>query len=142
MASARLVGCAIPFRYFDSSPAVIRTAVLLCIRFPLSLRQVEDLLHERGIEVSLETIRFWWNRFGPIIAAELRKQQRRTARQHLQWRCHLDEIFVRTNGERRHLWRVVYHEGEVLEAYVTESRDRSAALAFLERSMVKPPACA
>lgn len=75
-----------PFRYFNSSPAVIRTAVLLYIRFPLSLRQVEDLLHERGIDISHETVRFWWNRFGPIFAAELRKRQRRTARQHVEWR--------------------------------------------------------
>jgi len=64
-----------PFRYFNSSPAVIRTAVLLYIRFPLSLRQVEDLLHERGIDVSHETVRFWWNRFGPVFAAELRERR-------------------------------------------------------------------
>jgi putative transposase len=53
-----------PFRYFKTSPEVIRLAVMLYIRFPLSLRNVEDLLHERGIDVSHETIRFWWNRFG------------------------------------------------------------------------------
>ena len=99
-----------PFRYFNSSPAVICTAVLLYIRFPLSLRQVEDLLHERGIDISHETVRFWWNRFGPNFAAELRKRQRRTARQHIQWRWHLDEVFVRVNGERRYLWRAVDHE--------------------------------
>jgi len=54
-----------PFRYFKTSPEVIRLAVMLYVRFPLSLRNVEDLLHERGIEVSHETVRFWWNRFGP-----------------------------------------------------------------------------
>jgi putative transposase len=124
-----------PFRYFNSSPAVIRTAVLLYIRFPLSLRQVEDLLHERGIDISHETVRFWWNRFGPIFAAELRKRQRRTARQHIQWRWHLDEVFVRVNGERRYLWRAVDHEGEVLEVYVTKTRDRRAALDFLKRAL-------
>lgn len=124
-----------PFRYFNSSPAVIRTAVLLYIRFPLSLRQVEDLLHERGIDVSHETVRFWWNRFGLIFAAELRDRQRRTARQHVQWRWHLDEVFVRVNGERRYLWRAVDHEGEVLEVYVTRTRDRRAALAFLKRAL-------
>ena len=57
-----------PFRYFKTSPEVIRLAVMLYVRFPLSLRNVEDLLHERGIDVSHETIRFWWNRFGPMFA--------------------------------------------------------------------------
>lgn len=124
-----------PFRHFNSSPAVIWTAVLLYIRVPLSLRQVEDLLHERGINISHETVRFWWNRFGPIFAAELRKQQRRTARQHVQWRWHLDEVLVRINGERRYLWRAVDHEGEVLEVYVARIRDRRAALDFLKRAV-------
>ncbi len=55
-----------PFRYFKTSPEIIRLAVMLYVRFPLSLRNVEDLLHERGIDVSHETIRFWWNRFGPF----------------------------------------------------------------------------
>jgi putative transposase len=58
-----------PFRYFLTSPEIIRLAVMMYIRFPLSLRIVEDLLHERGIEVSHETVRFWWQRFGPIFAA-------------------------------------------------------------------------
>lgn len=101
-----------PIRYFNSSPAAIRTAVPFYIRFLLSLRQVEDLLHERGIEVSHETVRFWWNRLGPIFAAELRKRQRKIARQHVELRRHLDEVFVRVNGERRYLWLAVDHEGE------------------------------
>ena len=58
-----------PFRYFNSSPAVIRLAVLMYVRYPLSLRQVEDLLFERGIDICHETVRFWWNRFGPMFAA-------------------------------------------------------------------------
>ncbi len=61
-----------PFRYFNSSPEVIRLAVMMCIRYPLSLRQVEDLLFERGIDICRETARFWWNRFGPMAAAETR----------------------------------------------------------------------
>ena len=61
-----------PFRYFKTSPEIIRLAVMLYIRFPLSLRNVEDLLHERGIDVSHETVRFWWSRFGPMFAAEIR----------------------------------------------------------------------
>lgn len=58
-----------PFKFFKTSPEVIRLAVMLYVRFPLSLRNVEDLLHERGIDVSHETIRFWWNRFGPMFAS-------------------------------------------------------------------------
>ncbi len=64
-----------PFRYFKTSSEIIRLAVVLYIRFPLSLRNVDDLLHERGIEVSHETIRFWWNRFGPMFAAEIRRKR-------------------------------------------------------------------
>jgi transposase-like protein len=64
-----------PFRYFKTSPEIIRLAVMLYVRYPLSLRNVEDLLHERGIDVSHETVRFWWNRFGPMFAAEIRRKQ-------------------------------------------------------------------
>jgi putative transposase len=60
-----------PFRYFKTSPEIIRLAVMLYIRLPLSLRNVEGLLHERGIEISHETVHYWWNRFGPMFAAEL-----------------------------------------------------------------------
>jgi putative transposase len=60
-----------PFRYFNSSPEVIRLTVMMYIRYPLSLRQVEDLLFERGIYICHETVRFWWNRFGPLFAARL-----------------------------------------------------------------------
>ena len=63
-----------PFRYFKTSPEVIRLAVMMYVRFPLSLRNVEDLLHERGIDVSHETVRFWWNRFGPMFESPHRHQ--------------------------------------------------------------------
>ena len=123
-----------PFRYFKTSPAVIRLAVMMYIRYPLSLRQVEDILFERGIDISHETIRYWWNRFGPMFTAEIRKR-RIVQRNWSNWRWHLDEIFVRINGERHYLWRAVDHEGEVLEAFVTKRRDRRAALKFLKRTM-------
>jgi len=87
-----------PFRYFNSSPEVIRLTVMLYIRYPLSLRQVEDLLHERGIDICHETVRFWWNRFGPMFAAEIRKRRVRHG-SYSRWRWHLDEVFVRINGE-------------------------------------------
>ena len=89
-----------PFRYFNSSPEVIRLAVMMYIRYPLSLRQVEDLLFERGIDICHETVRFWWNRFGPMFAAEIRKR-RVHHRSHSNWRWHVDEVFVKINGETR-----------------------------------------
>jgi hypothetical protein len=64
-----------PVRYFNSSPEVIRLAVLLYVKYPLSLRNVEDLLAERGIDISHETVRYWWNRFGPLFAADIRRQR-------------------------------------------------------------------
>ena len=85
-----------PFRYFNSSPEIIRLTVMMYVRYPLSLRQVEDLLHERGIDICHETVRFWWNRFGPLFAAEIRKR-RVHHRQFSLWRWNLDEIFVRIN---------------------------------------------
>ncbi len=124
-----------PFRYFKTSPEVIRVAVMMYVRFPLSLRQVEDLLHERGVDISHETVRAWWNRFGPMFASEIRKKRSASIQGMKQWRWHLDEVFVRINGETYYLWRAVDHEGEVLEAYVTKERDRKAALRFLKRAM-------
>jgi putative transposase len=123
-----------PFRYFKTSPEIIRLAVMLYVRFPLSLRNVEDLLHERGIDVSHETVRFWWQRFGPIFASEIRKR-RMEGMKSSRWRWHLDEVFVKINGERYYLWRAVDHEGEVLESYVTKTRDKKAALKFLKKAM-------
>ncbi|WP_420328394.1 IS6 family transposase [Mameliella sp.] len=123
-----------PFKYFKTSPEIIRLAVMLYIRFPLSLRNVEDLLHERGVEVSHETVRFWWRRFGPMFAAEIRKR-RIEAMRSSRWRWHLDEIFVKINGETHYLWRAVDHEGEVLESFVTKTRDKKAALKFLKKAM-------
>ena len=123
-----------PFRYFNSSPEVIRSAVMLYVRYPLSLRQVEDLLFERGINICHETVRYWWNRFGPLFAAEIRK--RRVHHQwYSNWRWHLDEVFVRINGKTCYMWRAGDHEGEVLEVLATKRRDRRAALRFLKCAM-------
>ena len=123
-----------PFRYFRTSPEIIRLAVMMYVRFPLSLRNVEDLLHERGIDICHETVRFWWNRFGPMFAAEIRKRRVEGTRSS-RWRWHLDEVFVKINGERHYLWRAVDHEGEVLESFVTTTRDKKAALKFLKKSL-------
>ena len=121
------------FKYFKSSPEIIRLAVMLYVRFPLSLRNVEDLLHERGIDVSYETVRFWWNRFGPMFASEIRRKRVQKLRAFSKWQWHVDEVFVKIKGERHYLWRAVDHEGEVLESVVTKRRNKRAALKMLRK---------
>ena len=85
-----------PFKYFKTSPKIIRLAVMYYVRYPLSFRQVEDILHERGIDISHETVRFWVDRFGAKFAKEIRKKR---VGQHSNWQWHLDEVFVKINGE-------------------------------------------
>jgi putative transposase len=126
-----------PFRYFNSSPEVIRLVVMMYLRYPLSLRNVEDLLAERGIDITHETVRFWWNRFGPMFAAEIRKRRIMQIRGYPQWRWHLDEAFVKINGKLCYLWRAVDHEGEVLDCVLTARRNKRAALKLLKRIMKK-----
>ena len=123
-----------PFRYFNSSPELIRLAVMMYIRYPLSLRQVEDLLFERHTDICHEAVRFWWNRFGPLYAAEIWRR-RIHHRSYSQWRWHLDKVFVRIYGETHYLWRAVDHEGGVLEVFATKRWDRRAALKFLKRTL-------
>ena len=86
------------FRYFKTSPEIIRLAVIMYVRYPLSLRTVEDLGHERGIDITHETVRFWWNRFGTIFAAEIRRRRVAAMRHfhHRPW--HLDKVFVKISG--------------------------------------------
>ena len=124
-----------PFYRFNSSPEIIRLVVMMYVKFPLSLRDVEDLLHERGIDVCHETVRFWWNRFGPMFAAEIRARRVDRMRAYTHWRWYLDEVYVKINGELRYLWRAVDHEGEVLESFVTKTRDKEAALTFIKKAM-------
>ena len=108
---------------------------MMYVRYPLSLRNVEDLLAERGIDISHETVRYWWDRFGPMFAAEIRKRRVAHMRGYPQWRWHLDEVFVKVDGKLCYFWRAVDHEGEVLEAVVTAKRDKAAALKLLKRIM-------
>ena len=124
-----------PFRYFNSTPEVIRMAVMLYIHYPLSLRNVEDQLFERGSTISHETVRFWWNRFGPMFAAEIRRRRVQRMRQFTHWRWHLDEMYVKIDGQMHYLWRAIDHEGEVLESFVTKDRDKAAALTFIKKSL-------
>ena len=88
-----------PFKYFNTSPEIIRLAVMLYVRFTLSLRNVEDLLHERGVDIGHETVRFWWHRFGPMFATEILKRRIEWIRSSL-WRWRLDDMIVKIKGER------------------------------------------
>jgi putative transposase len=119
---------------FNVSPEIIRRAVMLGIRFPLSLWDLEDLAKERGGHVSRETIRSGWHGFGPTFAAEiprLRIEGMRLSR----WCRHLDAKFVKINGWTCYLWRTVDHEGELFESFVTRARDKTAVPKSLRKAM-------
>jgi putative transposase len=92
-------------------------------------------LHERGIDISNETVRFWWNRFGPLFAAKIREKRVSKMRAYSNWKWHLDAVFMKINCETHYLWRAMDHEGEVLESFVTKRRYRKAALKFLMKTM-------
>ena len=124
-----------PFRYFKTSPEIIQLAVMMYVRFPLSLRNVEDLLHEHGIDICHESVRLWVDRFGTHFASKIRKQRASYMRQVTQWQWHLDEVFVKINGVQHYLWRAVDHEGEVLESFVTKKRAKASALKLLRKAM-------
>ncbi len=85
--------------------------------------------------MSHETVRYWWNRFGPMFAAEIRRKRVQQPRSFSKWKWHVDEVFLKVNGKRHYLWRAVDHEGEVLEAIVTKRRNKQAALKFLKKLM-------
>ncbi len=123
----------------DATPSKTRQSiplvVMMYVGLPLSLRNVEDLLFERGIDTCHETVRLWWNRFGPMFAADIRHHRVSRMRGFRHWRWHLDDVFVKINGETHYLWRAVDHEGEVLESYVTKKRDKSAALRFFKKAL-------
>lgn len=117
-------------KYFKTSPVIIKLAVMYYIRFPLSLRQVEDILHERGIDISYETIRYWWNKFGILFSREMKKSPQHHASN---WRWHNDEVFVKINGENFYLWRAIDHEGTILDCYVSKRSDKKTALKVLRK---------
>jgi putative transposase len=106
----------------------------LYLRFTLSFRDVEDLLAERGIAVSYETVRRWVNHFGPMIAAGLRK---RRPKPHATW--HLDEVYLKIDGRMVYLWRAVDAEGEVLDALVQSKRNKHAALRLMRKLLKSMP---
>jgi putative transposase len=122
----------ISFKRHRFPPEVIRLAVWLYFRFTLSLRDVEELLAERGIEVSYETIRCWADKFGPAIAANIRRAR---GRADSVW--HLDEMVVRIGGKRMFMWRAVDKEGEVLNVLVQKRRNKAAALELIRKLLKK-----
>jgi transposase-like protein len=113
-------------------PEIIQQAIWLYVRFTLSFRDVEDLLAERGIMVSYETVRRWMNHFGPKFAADLRK---RRLRPHTTW--HLDEVYLKIDGRMVYLWRAVDAEGEVLDVLVQSRRNKRAALKLMRKLLKK-----
>jgi transposase-like protein len=122
----------ISFARHQFPPDVIRHAVWLYLRFTLSFRDVEDLLAERGLDVSYETVRRWVLKFGPLFAKELRRRRPRPTS-----RWHLDEMAVLIGGRRFWLWRAVDDEGEVLDLLVQRRRDTKAAAKLMRRLLKK-----
>jgi transposase-like protein len=111
---------------------IIQQAIWLYLRFTLSLRDVEDLLAERGVTVSYETVRRWVNHFGPMVAADLRK---RRPKPHSIW--HPDEVYLKIDGCMVYLWRAVDAEGEVLDVLVQSKRNKHAALKLMRKLLLK-----
>jgi putative transposase len=120
------------YRRHRFPPVVIQHAVWLYLRFTLSYRDVKDLLAERGLDISYETVRSWVLKFGPVIARRLRQRRPRPSD-----RWHLDEMVVRIVGKRMYLWRAVDHEGEVLDVLVQSRRDSQAALRLMRKLLRK-----
>src|SRR3954466_14055210 len=120
------------YRRHRFPPPIIQHAVWLYLRFTLSYRDVEELLAERGLEVSYESVRRWVLKFGPAFARRLRALRPRPSD-----RWHLDEMVVRIAGKRMYLWRAVDHEGEVLEVLVQRRRDKRAALRLMRKLLRK-----
>jgi putative transposase len=113
-------------------PVIIQRAIWLYFRFPLSFRDVEEMLAERGIDVSYETVRRWMLKFGPAFAANIKASRPRPSGT---W--HLDEVFVRIGGKRTYLWRAVDDEGEVLEVLAQSRRNKHAALKLMRKLLKK-----
>src|SRR5712671_2165799 len=122
----------ISYRRHRFPTVVIQHAVWLYLRFRLSYRDVEELLAERGLDISYESVRSWVLKFEPMIARRLRQQRPRPSD-----RWHLDEMVVRIAGKRMYLWRAVDHEGEILDMLVQRRRDSRAALRLMRKLLKK-----
>jgi putative transposase len=122
----------ISYRGYRFPPEIIQHAIWLYFRFTLSFRDVEDLLAERGITVSYETVRRWVNHLGPMVAADLRK---RRPKPHTTW--HPDEVYLKINGHMVYVWRAVDAEGEVLDVLIQSRRNKRAALKLMRKLLRK-----
>jgi transposase-like protein len=122
----------LPYRRHRFPPPIIQHAIWLYLRFTLSYRDVEDLLAERGLEVSYETVRRWVLKFGGTVAQRLRRRRPRPSD-----RWHLDGMVVRIAGRRMYLWRAVDHEGEILDMLVQRRRDKRVALKLMRKLLRK-----
>jgi putative transposase len=122
----------ISYRGYRFPPEIIHQAIWLYLRFALSLRDVEDLLAERGVALSYETVRRWVSHFGPMIAADLRK---RRLKPHGTW--HMDEVYLKIDGRMVYLWRADDAEGEVLDVLVQSRRNKHAALKLMRKLLKK-----
>ena len=120
------------YRRYQFPPAVIQHAIWIYLRFTLSYRDVEELLADRGLDVSYETIRRWVLKFGPLIARRLRQSRPRPS---ATW--HLDEMVVRIGGRHMYLWRAVDDEGEILDVLVQRRRDSRAAVRLMRKLLRK-----
>ena len=120
------------YRGHRYSAEVISHCVWLYFRFPLSFREVEELMLQRGVTVSYETVRRWCAKFGQVYAYGLRRRRPRPGGT---W--HLDEVFIKINGERKYLWRAVDADGNVLDILVQNRRNKAAARRFFRRLMKK-----
>src|SRR5262249_24405116 len=122
----------ISYRRHRFPPVVVQHAIWLYLRFTLSYRDVEELLAERGLDISYETVRSWVLKFGRLVARRLRRRRPRPSD-----RCHLDEMVVRIAGKRMYLWRALDDEGEVLDMLVQRRRDARAALRLMRKLLKK-----
>jgi transposase-like protein len=122
----------ISFPRHQFPPDILRHAVWLYLRFTLSFRDVEDLLAERGLDVSYETVKQWVLKFGPLFVKELRRRRHRPTSQ---W--HLDEMAILIDGKRFWLWRAVDDEGEVLDLLVQRRHDARAATKLMRKLLRK-----
>lgn len=120
----------ISYRRHRFPPKTIRLAAWLHFRFTTSLRDVAEMLAERGIDVTNETIRCWTMKFGPAIAANIRR-----ARPRCDSTWHLDEMVAKIRGQRSFMWRVVDSEGEALDMLVRKRRNKKAALKLLRKPL-------
>ena len=120
------------YKRYRFPPAIIQYAVWLYFRFNLSHRDIEDLLAQRGIDVTHESIRLWSNKFGSKYAARLRRKHQGYGDTFF-----IDEVFIKIDGKQRYLWRAVDQDGEVVDVFLQSRRDAKAAKRFFKRMLKK-----